>query len=85
MQKFPAWPPGPKIANGTALCNYVKLYRYFVNQSSEFCRHNPLCCFSTSSTKGKRIFPYQLSPKTFGYTIVRCRTNVILVDIVQYM
>jgi len=24
------------------------LYRYFVSQSSEFCRHNPLCCFSTS-------------------------------------
>jgi len=21
---------------------------YFVSQSSEFCRHNPLCCFSTS-------------------------------------
>jgi hypothetical protein len=26
----------------------VKLYRYFVSQSSEFCRHNTLCCFSTS-------------------------------------
>jgi hypothetical protein len=26
----------------------VKLYRYFMCQSSEFCRHNPLCCFSTS-------------------------------------
>jgi hypothetical protein len=26
----------------------VQLYRYFVSQSSEFCRHNPLCCFSTS-------------------------------------
>jgi hypothetical protein len=24
----------------------VQLYRYFVSQSSEFCRHNPLCCFS---------------------------------------
>jgi len=24
----------------------VRLYRYFVSQSSEFCRHNPLCCFS---------------------------------------
>jgi len=23
------------------------LYRYFVSQSSEFCLHNPLCCFST--------------------------------------
>jgi len=26
----------------------VQLYRYTVRQSSEFCRHNPLCCFSTS-------------------------------------
>jgi hypothetical protein len=25
----------------------VQLYRYFVSQSSEFYRHNPLCCFST--------------------------------------
>jgi len=28
--------------------HYVQLYRYFPSQSSEFCRHNPLCCFSTS-------------------------------------
>jgi hypothetical protein len=26
----------------------VQLYRYFVSQSNEFCRHNSLCCFSTS-------------------------------------
>jgi hypothetical protein len=26
----------------------MKLYRYFVSQSSEFCRHNTLCCFPTS-------------------------------------
>jgi len=26
----------------------VQLYRYFMSQSSELCRHNPLCCFSTS-------------------------------------
>jgi hypothetical protein len=26
----------------------MQLYRYFVSQSSEFCRHNPLCCFSAS-------------------------------------
>jgi hypothetical protein len=25
----------------------MQLYRYFVSQSGEFCRHNPLCCFST--------------------------------------
>jgi len=24
------------------------LYRYFMSQSSEFCRPSPLCCFSTS-------------------------------------
>jgi hypothetical protein len=47
IQKFPDWPPGARTANGTALCHYVQLYRYFVNQSSEFCRHNPLRCFST--------------------------------------
>jgi hypothetical protein len=29
-----------------------------VIQSNEFYRHNPLCCFSTSSTKGKCIFLY---------------------------
>jgi hypothetical protein len=43
----------------------MQLYRYFVSQSSEFCRHNPLCCFSTSNTKNKRIFRYRLSPETF--------------------
>jgi hypothetical protein len=26
----------------------MQLYRYFMSQSSEFCRHNPLCCFSPS-------------------------------------
>jgi len=26
----------------------VQLYHYLVSQSSEFCHHNPLCCFSTS-------------------------------------
>jgi hypothetical protein len=30
------------------LLGEVQLYRYFVSQSSEFCRRNPLCCFSTS-------------------------------------
>jgi len=48
----------------------VQLYRYFVSQSSEFCRHNPLCCFSTSVYFCKRIFRYRLSPETFGYTFV---------------
>jgi hypothetical protein len=48
IQKFPDWPPGARTANDTALCRQVQLYRYFVSQSSEFCRHSPLCCFSTS-------------------------------------
>jgi len=42
-----------------------------MSQSSEFCRHNPLCCFSTSNTKGKLTFRYRLSPETSGYTFVR--------------
>jgi hypothetical protein len=45
----------------------MQLYRYFVSQSSEFCRHNPLCCFSTSVCC---LFRYRLSPETFGYTLV---------------
>jgi hypothetical protein len=45
----------------------VQLYRYFVSQSSEFCHHNPLCCFSTSVCC---LFRYRLSPETFGYTLV---------------
>jgi hypothetical protein len=68
VQKFPDWPPGARTANGTALCHKVQLYRYFVNQSSEFCRHNPLCCFSTSVYCC--LFRYRLSPETFGYTLV---------------
>jgi hypothetical protein len=42
IQKFPDWLPGARTANGTALCHYVQFYRYFVSQSSEFCRHYPL-------------------------------------------
>jgi len=34
------------------------------SQSSEFCRHNPLGCFSTSVYC---CLFYQLSPETFGY------------------
>jgi len=26
----------------------MQLYRYFMSQSSECYRHNPLCCFSTN-------------------------------------
>jgi hypothetical protein len=70
IQKFPDWPPGTRTANGTALCHQVQLYCYFVSQSIEFCRHNPLCCFSTSVYFCKRILLYGLSPETFGCTIV---------------
>jgi hypothetical protein len=41
-----------------------------VSQSSEFCHHNPLCCFSTSVYCCKRIFRYRLSLENFGYTVV---------------
>jgi hypothetical protein len=47
----------------------VQLYRYFVSQSSEFCSHNPLCCFTTS-VYCCCLFRYRLSPETFGYTLV---------------
>jgi hypothetical protein len=48
IQKFPDWPTGARTASGTALCHQVQLCLYFLSQSSEFCRHNTLCCFLTS-------------------------------------
>jgi len=66
IQKFPDWPPGARTANSRAICPYVQFYRDFVSQFSEFCRSNPLCCFSSRNTKGKRIFRYGPSPETFG-------------------
>jgi hypothetical protein len=62
----------------------VQLYQYFASQSSEFCHHNPLCCFSTSNTKGKRIFRYGLSPETSGYTLVYtqlAKQDLMLADV----
>jgi hypothetical protein len=41
---------------------FIQLYRYFVSQSSEFCRHNPSCFFSTS-VYCCCSFRYRLSPK----------------------
>jgi hypothetical protein len=67
IQKFPDWQLGARTANDTALCHEVQLYRYFMSQSGEFCRHNP---FLTNFYCWKRIFFYQLSPETFGYTLV---------------
>jgi len=51
------------------------LYSYCVGQSSEFCRYDPLCCFSTSNTEGKSVFHYRLSPETYGYTLVQLFLN----------
>jgi hypothetical protein len=45
----------------------MQLYRYFVSQSNEFCRHNPLCCFWTSVCC---LFRYRLSPEIFGYNLL---------------
>jgi hypothetical protein len=38
-----------------------------LSQSSEFCRHNPLCCFPSVYCC---LFRYRISPETFGYTLV---------------
>jgi hypothetical protein len=75
IQKFSDWPPGARTANGTALCHYVQLYRYFVSQSNEFCRHNALCCFSTSVHYCCCLFRYGPSPETFGYSLVFVATD----------
>jgi hypothetical protein len=69
MQKFPDWPPGARTVNGIALCHWAHSYHYFVNQSSEFCRHNPFCFFSTS-VYCCCLFRYRLSPETFEYNLV---------------
>jgi hypothetical protein len=77
IQKFPDLPPGARTANGTTLCYYVQLYRHFVSQSSEFCRHNTICFFSTGvycycCCCCCCLFRYRLSPETFGRTLVSC-------------
>jgi hypothetical protein len=69
IQKFPDWPLGARTANGTALCQQVQLYRYFMSQSSEFCSHNPLCYFSTNVCCCC-LFRYGLSTETFWYTFI---------------
>jgi len=48
-----------------------------VSQSSEFCCHNPLCCFSTNVYFCKRIFHYRLSPEIFDYTFVCTNTFTV--------
>jgi hypothetical protein len=59
----------------------LQLYRYFVRQSSEFCRHNPLCCFSASVHRCKRKFRYDSVRKlldTPSYTCLATRFRVFL-------
>jgi hypothetical protein len=70
IQKFPDWPSGARATNDTALCHKVQLYRHFMSQSSEFCRHNALCCFLMSIYCYCCLFHYRLGPKTFGYTLI---------------
>jgi hypothetical protein len=48
----------------------VQFHRYFVSQYSKFCRHNPLCCFSSSFYFCCCLFRYRLSPETFRCTPV---------------
>jgi hypothetical protein len=79
IQNFPDWPRGARTANATTLCHWVQLYRYFVSQSSEFCHHNPLCCFSTRvyCCCCCCLFRYRVSSETFGYTIVFCTRDKV--------
>jgi hypothetical protein len=87
IQKFPDWLPRARTANGTALCHEVQLYRYFVSQSCEICRHNTLCCFSTS-VYCCCLFRYWLTPETFGYTLVfwpRLYCSVQQLNVVKYL
>jgi hypothetical protein len=51
----------------------MQFYCYFVSQSSEFCHHNPLCCFSTSVYC--RLFFISLSTQSGNFWIHR-RTSV---------
>jgi hypothetical protein len=79
IQKFPDCPPWARTTNGTAFCHYMQLYRYLVSQSSEFCRHKPLCCFSTRVYCCKCIFRYRLSSETSGCTVVYCNFEKYLI------
>jgi hypothetical protein len=71
--KFPDWPPGAITANGTALSHYVQLYRYFVSQSSAFCCHNPLCCFSTNvyCCLSPQSGNFWIHPRIFNHKVYR--------------
>jgi len=47
----------------------MQLYGCFMSQSREFCRYNPLCCFSTGVCCCWLC--YRLSPETFWYISLR--------------
>jgi hypothetical protein len=65
-----------------AICIWVQLYRYFVSHYSEFFRHKSLHCFSTSSTKGKRVFLCRFSPETFEYTLLWKESHVSVIGFI---
>jgi len=51
---------------------------YFVSQSSEFYRHNPLCCFLTSVYCCKHIFSYGLKSGNFWIHVNMFETRSLL-------
>jgi hypothetical protein len=61
----------------------MQMYRYFVSQSSEFCLHNPLCCFSTSVCCCC-LFRYRLSPENFGYNLVSVPTPLFELQYLRF-
>jgi hypothetical protein len=82
IQKFPDWPPGARTANGIALFHYVQLYRYFVSQCNEFCRHNTFCCFSTIVHCCKHVFLYRLRKTlVFSRCVLFCFVYFVGLDI----
>jgi len=75
IQKFPDWPPGARTANDIALCHSAQLYRCFVSQSSEFCRHSLLCCFSVSVyccfvSSSTQSWNFWIRPRIYAHTYV---------------
>jgi hypothetical protein len=73
----------PKVSGLAAWSENCKWYGFlplgavvslFVRQSSEFCRHNPLYCFSTSVYCC--LFRYRLSPEIYGYTLL-CYSTLV--------
>jgi hypothetical protein len=68
VSELAAWSENCKRYSSLPLGAVVSV---FLSQSSEFCCHNPLCCFSTSVYCCYRcLFRYRLSPETFEYTLV---------------